>query len=297
MRWFKHLSTSWHDEKLSRLVDEHGLNGYGFWWRLLEIISHQLDEKGKTCCVFSPRMWSKHFGISVKTFRKFSQTLLSLDLICWREWDTLIEISVPNLLKFRDEWTKRKQRGNKHETKLLRCKETDTDIQIPSPLYPPLQPGMPRNVSVVDTSSSITQHPAIEPIDLLETEIHDQPEYFKPKAHTLPLTTAEKVTASDVKNQEPITAQHLEMMSSIDTTYDGQSVMDETYMLCMIDESLSTCQAIAQKHSDDLDCSEPSTPQLTAWMDTIDQGYCEVRDIEDDYTLIQPAEQHLQSQC
>ena len=137
MRWFKHLSGSWDDEKLSRLVDLHGLAGYGFWWRLLEIIALQMNESGRSACVFSPQKWGKHFGLYPKVFRKFCKTLQELDLIQWRESDGLIEINIPNLLKFRDEWTKRKQRDARVARQALRCKETDTEKEEASPHYPP----------------------------------------------------------------------------------------------------------------------------------------------------------------
>lgn len=35
MRWFKHMTDADDNEKLSRLQDEFGLEGYGFWWRAL----------------------------------------------------------------------------------------------------------------------------------------------------------------------------------------------------------------------------------------------------------------------
>jgi len=41
------MTNSIDDEKISRLVDECGLEGYGFFWRVLEMIAAQVDDDGK----------------------------------------------------------------------------------------------------------------------------------------------------------------------------------------------------------------------------------------------------------
>jgi len=110
MRWFKHLTDSWHDEKLSMIVEEHGLEIYGFWWRLLEIIGKQMDATDRTNCRYSVKVWGKFCGISPKKFQKFAETLNENELIILKNGQKFTDISIPNLLKFRDEYT-RKESG------------------------------------------------------------------------------------------------------------------------------------------------------------------------------------------
>ena len=57
MRWFKHMTHSAYDEKLSQLRDEYGLEGYGFWWSIVEIIAAQVDENEQTSVTFSAKKW------------------------------------------------------------------------------------------------------------------------------------------------------------------------------------------------------------------------------------------------
>ena len=111
MRWFKHLTSSWEDENLASLTAEYGLEIYGFWWRLLEIIGKQMDRSPKTFCQYSAKTWGKFAGISAKKFQKFAGILAKKKLIFIVFVNDEIKIDVPNLSKFRDEWTKKQIRG------------------------------------------------------------------------------------------------------------------------------------------------------------------------------------------
>ncbi len=71
MRWLKHMTSTWDDEKIAAVVDELGLEGYGFWWRILEIIATQLDENSITSCEYSSKKWGSFFNFSAKKFEKF----------------------------------------------------------------------------------------------------------------------------------------------------------------------------------------------------------------------------------
>jgi len=110
MRWFKHLTDSWEDEKLSDATVEHGLEIYGFWWRLLEIIGKQMDTSKKTNCRYSAAVWGRFCGISAKSFRKFSTILEERELIILKTDRNTLTIDVPNLVKYRDEYTKKKDK-------------------------------------------------------------------------------------------------------------------------------------------------------------------------------------------
>lgn len=111
MRWFKHLSQASEDEKLSEILELHGTDGYGMYWLILEKIAF-LMERGsdRTKARYSVKKWAKFCGKSPKVFRKFLKTFQELSLfsveICQKNSDFLI-IDCPNLLKYRDEYTKK----------------------------------------------------------------------------------------------------------------------------------------------------------------------------------------------
>jgi len=107
MRWLKHLSATWDDEKIADMVADGGLEIYGFWWRILEIIAKQMTgSSGATCC-YPVKVWARFAGISPKTFRKFSKILEEKKLINLKNSENNFTITVDNLLKYRDEYTSR----------------------------------------------------------------------------------------------------------------------------------------------------------------------------------------------
>lgn len=112
MRWIKHLSTSWYDEKVARAVGEGGLEIYGLYWRILEIIGAQMNGSPKTDCQYSAKIWGKYSGISAKKFQKLANILEEKKLIILEMNGEEININVPKLSKYRDEWSLRKNREN-----------------------------------------------------------------------------------------------------------------------------------------------------------------------------------------
>jgi hypothetical protein len=112
MRWFKHLVNSWDDEKIASIVSEHGLEIYGFWWRILEIIGKQMDASPKTFCQYSVKTWAKFAGVSAIKFMKFADKLEEKKLIILKNHGNELMIDVPNMVKFRDEWTKRQSKNS-----------------------------------------------------------------------------------------------------------------------------------------------------------------------------------------
>ncbi|MDR1947602.1 MAG: DUF4373 domain-containing protein [Desulfovibrio sp.] len=70
MRWFKHMTASSDDEKLSRLIDACGLEGYGFWWRVLEIVAAQVDKDNEPSVSYSVSKWCSLLGIHHHKFHK-----------------------------------------------------------------------------------------------------------------------------------------------------------------------------------------------------------------------------------
>jgi len=108
MKWFKHQTQSWNDEKLAFAVAEHGLEIYGFWWRILEIIAAQLSPGKPPECKYPDKVWARFCGITVKKFRYYAGFLHELELINLSPNGKDTCIAIDNLAKYRDEWTQRK---------------------------------------------------------------------------------------------------------------------------------------------------------------------------------------------
>lgn len=111
MKWFKHMTASFNDEKLSLMVDELGMEGYGFWWRTLEIIAEKLGENSEsleTFCSFSAKKWGNFYGFSPKKFEKFVRIFEKFELFTVKFSENSITIDIPNILKYKDEWFRRK---------------------------------------------------------------------------------------------------------------------------------------------------------------------------------------------
>ena len=113
MEWFRHQTLTWNDTKIACITAEHGLEIYGFWWRVLEIIAAQMSTtECKTNFEYPIKVWAKFTGVSPKKFQKLAGILNEKELIIMKNGQNMIDIDIPNLLKFRDEWTKRKHREN-----------------------------------------------------------------------------------------------------------------------------------------------------------------------------------------
>ena len=110
MLWFRHLSHASDDEKLSRLIEIHGLKGYGFYWRLIEIISSQMDESDKFSCSYSVQKWAKNVDLRPTSFNRMLETCTKLNLFSIETREELLTINCPTLLRMRDEYTKRRGR-------------------------------------------------------------------------------------------------------------------------------------------------------------------------------------------
>lgn len=127
MRWFKHMSESWDDTRLSSVVDAYGLVGYGFWWRLLEVIAGRMDGNEPPEHTLSLKGWSSLFRIYPKTFRKILGIFEISGLVLVAESKSMITVKVPNMLKYRDEWAKKKARNSGVPPEKLWSRESESE--------------------------------------------------------------------------------------------------------------------------------------------------------------------------
>lgn len=127
MRWFKHMSNAAQDEKLALLQAEFGLEGYGFFWRVLEIIAMQMDEGERNFCHYPEKVWRKFLGLSPKNFQKMLYFCADYQIFAVDKESGGIRITSSNLLKYRDEWSRKKARYSGDAPTQLQPKEHNTD--------------------------------------------------------------------------------------------------------------------------------------------------------------------------
>ena len=108
MRWLKHLSLAHADEAVAYILEEYGAEAYGVWWLILEDVAAPM-ETGKMVPIscHSAVKWSQICHCSVRRFRSIAGRLAEKNLINVQTDIDRIRIEVPNVLKYRDEYSQR----------------------------------------------------------------------------------------------------------------------------------------------------------------------------------------------
>ena len=112
MRWFKHFTDAGDDEVMAEMVGKFGMESYGLWWRILEIIARQMEKGSDRCSATYPKKkWRDLCSIYHQSrFDLVTIFLASREhpkLILSQSSDNLLTISCPKLLKFRDEYSRK----------------------------------------------------------------------------------------------------------------------------------------------------------------------------------------------
>jgi len=115
MKWFKHDTSSSRTEKLAMLKATRGLEGYGFYWNVLEIIAESAGKTGASAsgsACFPLQTWCGFVGVAPQTFRKLAENCRELGLfsVSFRKVSgvEVAEISTDALSEIADEYSSRK---------------------------------------------------------------------------------------------------------------------------------------------------------------------------------------------
>ena len=115
MKWFKHDTSSSRTEKLAMLKATRGLEGYGFYWNILEIIAESAGKTGASAsgsACFPLQTWCGLIGVPPQTFRKLAENCRELGLfsVSFRKVSgvEVAEISTDALAEMADEYSSRK---------------------------------------------------------------------------------------------------------------------------------------------------------------------------------------------
>lgn len=137
MKWFKHQANARNDERISQLEDKCGIEGYGFYFKMLEIVAEVIDATDRHEVVYSLTRWGRQANITSKKFLFLSQCCADVGLMIVQRDGDNITVKIPKLLKYRDNHTKNlqatcKQEEEREEDK-ERDKEEEKDVENTSP--------------------------------------------------------------------------------------------------------------------------------------------------------------------
>lgn len=107
MKWFRHMTDASQDPFMRVIRCEFGLEGIARWWILLETVAANMDKTDR-CGIALP--WSEWQRILVGKRKKLDTYLLRIEFlrkIDLEENGNILEIRIPNLLKIRDEYTRK----------------------------------------------------------------------------------------------------------------------------------------------------------------------------------------------
>jgi hypothetical protein len=123
MRWIKHLTRTHLDEAVSAFIAQWGLELYGFYWLIMEILGEAMDESDRYEVTHSLSQWShlccchpnkflKHLGnlggVSISAVGVTARVPMQVPpvvTVTWREGR--ITVGCRNLLELRDEYSKK----------------------------------------------------------------------------------------------------------------------------------------------------------------------------------------------
>ena len=70
MKWFRHDTDSSRDERLALLEASCGLEGYGFYWAVLEVIAEKASAPGEASASFPLKVWCGLLCTSPQGFKR-----------------------------------------------------------------------------------------------------------------------------------------------------------------------------------------------------------------------------------
>jgi hypothetical protein len=154
------------------VIDELGMEGYGVYWRLLEIVAEKLDAKGETFCQFSAKKWGNFFQFSPKKFLKFARILTEKQLIFTEISEKFIKIDIPNLLKYRDNYQKNLQASNNKVSLYNNIKEEEIELKEDKSSFCP-EPENPAPVQAEQPEeNAVEKIPLVDGTEYPITETH-----------------------------------------------------------------------------------------------------------------------------
>lgn len=129
------MAGTWEDEKIAKLVSLGGKEAlalYGAYWRILEIVASQMKSGSSQCSVtYGVTRWSVLLSVRGSHLSHYISHLSKSGLVT-AEWiETDLRVTIPNLLKYRDEYAKKSRQSPKSIPSITEGElegELDTDV-------------------------------------------------------------------------------------------------------------------------------------------------------------------------
>lgn len=133
MRWVKHMTATRDDEKVARLVSKMGHEGYGLWWMVLETVAQSIDKGSNKCSLKYPiNKWAAALQLHPPNVTRKLAAIAAeglLELRCDEAW---VELTIPNLLKYRDEYSRKSRQSPDNVRTKIQRQNTDTETDTPT---------------------------------------------------------------------------------------------------------------------------------------------------------------------
>lgn len=134
MRWFKHMTKSWNDEKIAMAVELGGLEAYGLYFRLLEIVAGNMEGNCLPVCEYSVKRFARDCNLLSNRFERLLKVLEKCKLVFVTRLEGLLKVEIPNIVKYRDEYSERqvKEQAKNRDfipTDSRQTPEQDTDAE------------------------------------------------------------------------------------------------------------------------------------------------------------------------
>lgn len=107
MRWLKHMTATRDDEKVAMLIAKLGHEGYGLWWMVLETIAKSIGKGEDNSLRYPVNKWATELQLLPQHVFKKLQLVAEVGLLQVSRDGVVIEVRAPNLLKYRDEYSKK----------------------------------------------------------------------------------------------------------------------------------------------------------------------------------------------
>lgn len=114
MKWFKHDSDAHRNQKLEDLIALYGVEAYGVYWIILELIAEKMDKSNKCSLRLETKKWARKCNISLKKFEKtiiflseFSENFKNNPVFSVKKDGIFTTIECNKLLIKRDDYTRK----------------------------------------------------------------------------------------------------------------------------------------------------------------------------------------------
>ncbi len=169
MRWIKHMTATAQDERVASYLDDCGPSGrhegYGFFWLLLEVVAAQIETGSDKCsATYALPTWSRLLYCHHHTVGKYLGKLEVAGLVTAKKAAGKVEVIIPNLLKYRDEYSRKSGVAPESVRSKKQIQNTEIEIDTEQPAPPGAlfeMPSLPTEDEIVSETAKrlCVRHP------------------------------------------------------------------------------------------------------------------------------------------